>query len=256
MSIARSFVARRSPALSNRLRAGIEPFLARALDGHAVALRLGERLLDGRLDAVHDPIRARGEREDRAPQVDLLLLDLARRLELLLGAQNIELRHVAEVHRQEARRLVVATLALAGGAGLGHLDLSFVLVLVLAIGGVRGGPVAELGRLGLEQRGLAGQSLHLGTVDHVRFADDRLEQHRLGQVGLRRDRVVGGRQGIVRGHRELTLAGFDHSRHTRARYSDERPSPSALFRSAEASASTLLLLLLCPFVLSFSDSAS
>ena len=39
-------------------------------------------------------------REHRFPQHDLERLDLARRGELLLGAEDVEHRHVLEVHRQ------------------------------------------------------------------------------------------------------------------------------------------------------------
>jgi len=97
-----------------------------------VQLGFGERLAQLFLDHIEDPARAGREPEHRPPQIKLHLLDVARGLELLLGTQDVELRHVAEVHRQEARRLVVATAFLRRGRALYRLCfLRFLFIFVV-----------------------------------------------------------------------------------------------------------------------------
>jgi len=85
-------------------------------------LRFRQRFAHLALDHIEHPPHAGGKSCDRAPELQLELLDIARGLELLLGPQHIELRHVAEVHRQEARGLILRLATLFGGGHRGFFD--------------------------------------------------------------------------------------------------------------------------------------
>ena len=74
-----------------------------------------ERLADLALDDVEHPADARGKSRYRAPELQLELFDVARGFEFLLGPQDVELRHVAEIHGEEAGRLVLTFATLVGG---------------------------------------------------------------------------------------------------------------------------------------------
>src|SRR5262249_11335824 len=78
---------------------------SRAVGAGAMQLRFRERLAELTFDNVENPTGPGREAEHGPPQIELHLLDVARGLELLLRPQYVEFRHVAEVHRQEARRL-------------------------------------------------------------------------------------------------------------------------------------------------------
>ena len=77
--------------------------------GRPVDLQIGHRLLDRLVDQVGDPARRRRVPQQHAPQLQLQLLDVAGGLELLLGAQDLQLGHVPEVHGQEALGLLAPT---------------------------------------------------------------------------------------------------------------------------------------------------
>ena len=115
MSSTRSLVASAVAVFSNRPRVRDRRFVPRTRGRSAVKLRLGKRLADLTLDHVEDPVGPRRESQDCLPELELHLLDVPRGLELLLGTQHVQLRHVAEVHRQEAGRLFVAANLLLGG---------------------------------------------------------------------------------------------------------------------------------------------
>ena len=102
MSSSFSLAARPSTSFSNfRFLAALARRPARSAKC-SVGLELRQRLADRSLDRRGGVPCPRREGQDDPPQTQLQLLDVARGFELLLRPQHLQLRHIAEVHREEA----------------------------------------------------------------------------------------------------------------------------------------------------------
>ena len=176
----------------------------------------------------------------------LHLLDLARRLELLLRTQDVELRHVAEVHRQEARGLVVAALALRRGQEHWPRPLPRPPPLLRPRPVVLGGVATSVSR----QRRLARNLVALGDTRSLTPSPaERLQSRsRLPALGSTASFATGTVS--LAGAGTLPAASLDDARrHRRASSRGRARSLGLALRldRAALSASILPLLLLCPF---------